>query len=83
MEKAWMEDKKIWLFDLAHGNLGEDAIVKGLMKHYVLQGQGISNVQQDLHFRTYYGDFYIESAMSSLRGALESFLLIGKEAEYA
>lgn len=24
MAKAWMEDKKIWLFDLAHGNLDEE-----------------------------------------------------------
>ncbi len=72
MAKAWMEEKGTWLFDLAHGDLDEDAIVKGFLKHYVLQGQGTGNVQQDLHFRTNYGDFYMESAMSILRRALEA-----------
>jgi hypothetical protein len=66
-----MEDKEIWLFDLAHGNLDEDAIVKGFLKHYVLQNQGIADVQQHLHFHTNYGDFYMETAISSLHMALE------------
>lgn len=34
MAKAWLEDKATWLFDLAHDNLDEDAIVKGFLKHY-------------------------------------------------
>lgn len=71
MGKAWMEDKEMWLFDLAHGNLDEDSIVKGFLKHYVLQNQGIDDVQQHLHFHTHYGDYYMESAMDSLRKALE------------
>ena len=71
MAKAWLEDKATWLFDLAHDNLDEDAIVKGFLKHYVLQGRSIGDVQQDLHFRTHYGDFYLESAMADLRRALE------------
>lgn len=71
MDKAWMEDKALWLFDLAHGNLDEDAIVKGFLKHYVLQDKSISDVRQDLHFHTHYGDYYMESAMDSLRRALE------------
>lgn len=69
--KAWMEDKEIWLFDLAHGDLDEDSIVKGFLKHYALQNQGIADVQQHLHFHTHYGDYYMESAMESLRSALE------------
>jgi hypothetical protein len=72
MAKAWMEDKTTWLFDLAHGDLDEDAVVKGFLKHYVLQGQGIADVQQNLHFHTCYGDFYMEAAMSALRRALEA-----------
>ncbi len=71
MAKVWMEDKETWLFDLAHDDLDDDAIVKGFLKHYVLQSQGIGNVQQDLHFCTQYGDFYMEAAMSGLRRALE------------
>lgn len=71
LEKTWMDDKAAWLFDLAHDDLDGDSIVKGFLKHYVLQGQGIDNVQQDLHFHTDYGDFYMEAAMSILRWALE------------
>lgn len=71
MTKDWMEDKATWLFDLAHNNLDSDGIVKGFLKHYVLRGQGIEDVQRDMHFRTHYGDFYLESAMASLRRALE------------
>lgn len=71
MAKERMEDKETWLFDLAHGDLNQDAIVKGFIKHYVLQGQGIADVQQNLHFHTHYGDYYMECAMSALRWALE------------
>lgn len=72
MIKTWLEDKATWLFDLAHDNLDEDAIVKGFLKHYALQGRSIGDVQQDLHFRTSYGDFYLGSAMCILRLAIES-----------
>lgn len=72
MAKAWTEDKKTWLFDLAHNNLDDDAVVKGFLKHYVLKNQSISNVQQDLHFHTSYGDYYMEAAMCFLRKALEN-----------
>lgn len=58
MGKSWMEDKEIWLFDLAHGNLDEESIVKGFLKHYVLQDKSISNVRQDLHFHTHYGELH-------------------------
>lgn len=71
MAKAWLEDQATWLFDLAHDDLNEDAIVKGFLKHYILQGRSIGDVQQDLHFHTYYGDYYLESAMASLQKALE------------
>lgn len=71
MAKAWLEDKATWLFDLAHGNLDDDAVVKGFLKHYALHDQTIGNVQQDFHFHTHYGDSYMEVAMSNLRRALE------------
>lgn len=48
MAKAWLEDKATWLFDLAHDDLDEDAIVKGFLKHYALQGQGMGDVQRDM-----------------------------------
>ena len=71
MAKAWLEDKATWLFDLAHDNLDEDAIAKGFLKHYALQGQGMGDVQRDMHFRTHYGDSYLKGAMAYLRRALE------------
>ena len=71
LEKTWMDDKAAWLFDLAHDDLDGDSIVKGFLKHYILQSRGIDDVQQDLHFHTGYGDFYMESAMYGLRRALE------------
>ncbi len=72
MAKEWLENKATYLFDLAHGNLDLDATVKGFIKHYVLQSQGIDDVQQDLHFHTSYGDYYMEFAMHELRRALEA-----------
>lgn len=70
MAKLWMENKAEWLFDLAHGDLDDDAIVKGFLKHYALCGQGTGDVKRDLHFHTHYGDFYMETAISSLNRAL-------------
>ena len=70
--KAWLEDKVTWLFDLAHDNLDEDAIAKGFLKYYALQGQGMGDVQRDMHFRTHYGDFYLKGTMAYLRRALEA-----------
>ena len=72
MAKAWVEDKATWLFDLAHDNLDDDGIVKGFLKHYALQGQGIGDIQRDMHFHTHYGDFYLEAAICNLRSALEA-----------
>ena len=34
------EDHKIWLFDLAHGNLTELEIVKGFIKFYAYSTSG-------------------------------------------
>lgn len=70
--KTWMEEKETWLFDMAHDNLDDDAIVRGFLKHYVMRGLSIDDVRRELHFNTCYGDFYMESAVASLRKALES-----------
>ena len=47
MEKEWMENKGAWLFDLAHGDLDDDAVVKGFLKHYALQGKGLDDIKQE------------------------------------
>lgn len=49
------EDMKLWLFDVAHGNLDDEKILKGFIKYYVLHGQAIGNVQDDITFHTMYG----------------------------
>lgn len=74
MAKAWMEDKWTWLFDLAHGDLEPDAVVKGFLKHYALQDQSVGDIQRDLHFKTPYGDHYLPDAMRALTGAMESHI---------
>lgn len=67
------EDMKLWLFDLAHGNMPDDSIVKGFIRHYVLNGLTIGNVQQDIIFHTKYGEHNCRRAMESLRRALAEF----------
>ena len=52
------EDHKIWLFDLAHGNLTELEIVKGFIKFY------------DLVFRTHYNPV---QGVKALKVALSNF----------
>ena len=68
-----MEEKKVWLFDLAHGNLAGDAIIRGFIRFYILQGKTLFNVQDDIHFHTFYGDDNCKRAMEDLRGALEAY----------
>lgn len=65
------EAHKVWLFDLAHGNLSDPQILQGFIKYYILNGLMLANVQDDLVFRTFYGDRYVEQAMKSLRVVLE------------
>lgn len=38
------EEKRLWLFDLAHGNLEGMAVVQGFVKHYAMDGLGESRV---------------------------------------
>lgn len=49
------EDMKIWLFDLVHGNLSDDAVVSGFIKYYVLFDMVVGNVVQDIMYHTSYG----------------------------
>lgn len=61
------EDHKIWLFDLAHGNLTDQEIVSGFIKYYALSDFTVGTVQDDIVFRTHYDPV---KAMESLRAAL-------------
>ena len=64
------EEMKLWLFDLAHGNLDNNKIVSGFLKHYALYDMGIRDVQRDIHFHTHYSIEQTIQAMESPKGAL-------------
>lgn len=68
-------EMKLWLFDLAHGNLvgKNDLIVKGYIKHYALFGCVLRNVQDDIIFHSNYGDDAVGLAMSTLVQALTEY----------
>lgn len=68
------EDMKLWLFDLAHGNLSDDQIVKGFIRHYVLYGQTMDKVKDDIYFHTLYGMEGVKKAWQSLTNALENYV---------
>ena len=68
------DNMKIWLFDLAHGNLSDLEIIKGFIKYYVLFNCRIQNVQDDIHFRTNYGVLGEQTALESLNKALCSYV---------
>lgn len=71
MRNRATEDHKLWLFDLAHGNLSESEIVKGFIKYYALNDFTVDNVLDDIVFKTHYSP---ETAVLSLRTALERFI---------
>lgn len=64
------EEHKMYLFDLAHGNLSPGQTVRGFLKFYALEGLCVENVQNDLVFRTRYGAYHAEETMERLRTAL-------------
>ncbi len=65
------ENHKLWLFDLAHGNLSETRMVRGFLKFYALEGYPLQNVVNDLVFRTHYGPDCAGQAAENLKAALE------------
>lgn len=68
------EEMRLWLFDIAHGNLEENAVVKGFIKHYVLHGLSKDNVKDDILFHTTYGSEGARTAVILLEKALQEFV---------
>lgn len=66
------EEMKLWLFDLCHGNLSDEAIVQGFVKHYVLYDLCVGHVQQDALFHTRYSPEQIDLGISELRRVMEA-----------
>ena len=46
------EGTKQWLFDLAYGNLSNEQIVKGFIRHYVLHGYAMDKFKYDIFLHT-------------------------------
>ena len=65
------EEHMLYLFDLAHGNLNDEDIVRGFIKYYVLNGFTLGNLQDDYVFRTHYPIEGVQAGLQRLRAALE------------
>jgi len=68
------EEMKLWLFDLAHGNLKEEDIVVGFIKHYVLFDCTMQDVKRDIIFHTFYGEIGVRTAIDALSTALSGMV---------
>ena len=75
----YSEEMKLWLFDLAHGNLKENDIVTGFIEHYILFDCTMQDVKRDIIFHTNYGDSSCIIALNSLSNALNH--IVSKESK--
>lgn len=57
------EDMTLWFFNLVHGKLSSEEVLKGFIKYYVLDNQRLGNAFDDLFLRSGY------SLAENLRGA--------------
>ncbi|WP_077612753.1 hypothetical protein [Clostridium sp. Marseille-P2415] len=64
--ERYTEEMKLWLFDLAHGNLNDEDILKGFIRHYVLYDFGTDQVVNDIVFHTIYGTEGVIKAKESI-----------------
>lgn len=67
------EEKRLWLFDLAHGNLEGMAVVQGFVKHYAMAGKSTEDVIQEIVFHTIYGERGARTAKETLQRELVDF----------
>ena len=69
------EKMRLWLFDLAHGNLGHAQAIQGFLKYYALYDMSIGNVVQDILFHTVYGQEGTAKAKAALEEAFAEITL--------
>lgn len=60
------EEMKVWLFDLAHGNLQDGEILSGFIKHYALRGLTVDHIASDIIYHTTYGEVRVARAKASV-----------------
>ena len=70
--KRGTEEHKLWLFDLAHGNLQDQQILKGFLKYYVLDGYSMANVVDDMRFHTHYSLDQIRQSKEGLERVIRA-----------
>lgn len=66
-------EKRKWLYDLTRGNLTDDAIVKGFLKHYVLHGLTITHAQRDIFPHKIGAEECHKRAVEALKAALTAY----------
>ncbi len=66
------EEHRMWLFDLAHGNLRDSQILKGFLKYYALDGYSMANVVDDMRFHTHYSLEQIRQSKESLERVIRA-----------
>lgn len=67
---------ELWLFKLTQGDLTDEEIMQGFIRHYVRKGYTLSRVEEDLVDRARYGN--VEQAMAQLIIVLQ-FAAEGRE----
>lgn len=75
-KSRYTEEMKLWLFDLAHGNLTQQEVLKGFIKHYARHDCSIADVIREIHFYTHYGTEGVQKAKVSLEDALNNFVFV-------
>ncbi|MTK05642.1 MAG: hypothetical protein F8N38_00950 [Hungatella sp.] len=73
------EEMKLWLLNLACGNLNDEDTLNGFIKYYVLYDFGISRVIHDVVFHTILGTAGVLDARGSLIKALNKTIQTWKE----
>lgn len=71
------EEMKLWLFDLWHGNLSDEQIVQGFIKHYILYDLSISDVKRDIVYHTLCSATGIKEAEENITRVMR--ILAGEE----
>lgn len=68
------EEMKIWLFDVAHGNLTDETTLKGFLKYYVSLDMSFFDLKRDILYRTSYGAAGVQKAETAVNAALSKYL---------
>ena len=68
------EELNMWLFELAKGKLSDEQLIKGFIKHYVLQGYTIGSIKADALVHPYLKPSSTSKAWKNLSRALENYI---------